>query len=446
MLISGSERSFELEGRAAAVALDFLGRFRRDLHQPARPGARGLVAELRLGVDDGGDQRGVDALFVGLLADHVLVVERQRQLLDRAGRRRPETTRATTSDHRQRPRRRPRRAGVAGASLLRFIPAASRPGRTAPARGPRPSRRSRPRARRARPSPPGSSWRASRSSTRAWPRAAARARRTSSAVTTATVVSKTPSISGLEQQRHLDHGDLGRPPAARASQAPIRSPTSGWICASSQVSCSGSAKTISPILAAVDAAVGRDLRPPALDQPPEQRLGVEQLVDDRVAGDRRRAQALESRQRLRLTGRDAAGEADRQRRHGRRSALLGLASSARRRRRPRRGRRASRRAPAPDPRASCGSLGSLLGSRRPPRQTSAAGSAASATDLRGSEPRLLSRLAAGGLGGDLLGGSSSAGGGTPRPRRHRTSAVCPSASWQSAPRGPPSACSAPRPA
>ena len=36
-------------------------------------------------------------------------------------------------------------------------------------------------------------------------------------------------------------------PGSEPSQAPIRSPTSGWICGSSQVSCSGSAKTISPI-------------------------------------------------------------------------------------------------------------------------------------------------------------------------------------------------------
>ena len=54
----------------------------RDLHQPARAGARGAVVELRLRVDHGGDQRRVDVLFLGLLADDVLVAQRQRQLLD----------------------------------------------------------------------------------------------------------------------------------------------------------------------------------------------------------------------------------------------------------------------------------------------------------------------------------------------------------------------------
>ena len=93
----------------------------------------------------------------------------------------------------------------------------------------------------------------------------------------------------------------------------MRSPTSGWICASSQVSCSGSAKTISPIRARSTLALGSHLGPPALDQPAAQRLGFEQFVDDGVAGEGRRAQSREGRQRLGLTGRDAAGEADRQR-------------------------------------------------------------------------------------------------------------------------------------
>src|SRR3954447_10337805 len=73
----------QLEGRAAALLLDELRRFRGDLHQAPRTGARGRVAELRLRVDDGGDQRRVDPLFVGLLADHILVAQRQRQLLNR---------------------------------------------------------------------------------------------------------------------------------------------------------------------------------------------------------------------------------------------------------------------------------------------------------------------------------------------------------------------------
>ena len=46
---------------------------------------------------------------------------------------------------------------------------------------------------------------------------------------------------------------------------------------------------------AVDPAVGGDLRAPALDQPAAQRLGFEQLVNDRVTGERRRAQAARKR-------------------------------------------------------------------------------------------------------------------------------------------------------
>ena len=93
----------------------------------------------------------------------------------------------------------------------------------------------------------------------------------------------------LEQQRHLDHGDLGVLAAASRARRRSARPTRGWICASSQVSSSGSAKTISPIWSRSTLPLGRDLLPPALDQAPQQRLGIEQLVHHRVAGDRRRA-------------------------------------------------------------------------------------------------------------------------------------------------------------
>src|SRR3954451_2654733 len=73
----------EPEGGAAALPLDEFSRFGSYLHQPARPRAGFLVAELGLGVDHGGDQRRVDSLLVGLLADHVLVAQRQGQLPDR---------------------------------------------------------------------------------------------------------------------------------------------------------------------------------------------------------------------------------------------------------------------------------------------------------------------------------------------------------------------------
>ena len=103
MLISGSERSSSSKVVPPLCRSMISRRFRGDLHQAAGSGARGLVAELRLGVDHGGDQRGVDPLFVGLLADHVLVAQRQGQLLDRLveqsaedqGGARPPTTTAT---------------------------------------------------------------------------------------------------------------------------------------------------------------------------------------------------------------------------------------------------------------------------------------------------------------------------------------------------------------
>src|SRR4029078_2059110 len=50
---------------------------------PCGPGRRAAGAELGLGVDDGGDQRGVEVLGPGLLADDVLVAQRQRDLAHR---------------------------------------------------------------------------------------------------------------------------------------------------------------------------------------------------------------------------------------------------------------------------------------------------------------------------------------------------------------------------
>ena len=92
------------------------------------------------------------------------------------------------------------------------------------------------------------SWRASRSSTRAWPRAAARSAPHLLGGDDRDGRVEDVVAAALEQQRHLDHGDLGLG-RQRGDQAAVRSPTRGWICASSQVSCSGSAKTISPIRA-----------------------------------------------------------------------------------------------------------------------------------------------------------------------------------------------------
>src|SRR5262245_1711014 len=70
------------EGRAAAQVLDQLGGLRGHLHQAARTGVGLLVAEAGLGVDHGGDQVRRQVLLLGLLADDVLVAQRQGDLPD----------------------------------------------------------------------------------------------------------------------------------------------------------------------------------------------------------------------------------------------------------------------------------------------------------------------------------------------------------------------------
>ena len=107
------------------------------------------------------------------------------------------------------------------------------------------------------------------------------------------------------------------PSGSEASQAPILSPTNGWICDSSQASSLRLGEDDLTDLVAVDLALRRDFLAPALDQAAEQRFGVEQLVDDGVAGDRRRSEPLKGGQGLGLARRDPAGEADRQRRTAR---------------------------------------------------------------------------------------------------------------------------------
>ncbi len=54
-----------------------------DLHQALRAGGGGARVELGLGVDHRRDQRGVEVLFGGLLADHARVLQRQRQFAHR---------------------------------------------------------------------------------------------------------------------------------------------------------------------------------------------------------------------------------------------------------------------------------------------------------------------------------------------------------------------------
>src|SRR6186997_287800 len=188
----GVSQVLQFEARSFAVLSDRVSGVGSDLHQPARSRARFLVLELRLGVDHGGDQRRVDVLFGGLLADHVLVAQRQRQLLDRV-------VEGAVGDQEGEPEPgedgEPAEGGAAAAgtdlaphprSFSSKADSARSSSSTEPSLATTCSARS-----------AFSGWvscRASRSSTRACPRAAARSRRTSSAATTATVVSKAFSL------------------------------------------------------------------------------------------------------------------------------------------------------------------------------------------------------------------------------------------------------------
>ena len=77
MLICGVARSARSKRRAAGLVRDVVRGLGHQLHQTLGAGVRGLVAEALMGVDDAGDQRRVHALVGGLLADHVLVAQRQ---------------------------------------------------------------------------------------------------------------------------------------------------------------------------------------------------------------------------------------------------------------------------------------------------------------------------------------------------------------------------------
>ena len=105
---------------------------------------------------------------------------------------------------------------------------------------------------------------------------------------------------------------------APAIQAAVSAPTAGWIRDSSQFSSAGSAKTMPPIRPrSVGAPSGATSGPQRSTSSRAQRLAFEQVVDDGVAGERRRAEPAEGRQCLGLARGDAAGQADRQRRrHG----------------------------------------------------------------------------------------------------------------------------------
>ena len=72
-----------MERRSPGGESDPLRRGRRELHQPDRSGGRaGVRAELRLLVDDGGEQRRVEAFRVGARTDEGPVVERVPESLE----------------------------------------------------------------------------------------------------------------------------------------------------------------------------------------------------------------------------------------------------------------------------------------------------------------------------------------------------------------------------
>ena len=219
--------------------------------------------------------------------------------------------------------------------------------------------------------------------------------RSSSAATTATVASKSRSIpvsnssgtsttASVGVRRRARSRQRGDPLADERVQQPTRA----------SAAPRGRSKTIAPTRA-------RSTSPPGATSAPQRSTSrsrharlAEQLVDDRVGGERRGAEALERRERLGLAGGDRAGEPDEG--HGRRG----------------RHRAGVRR---------LGSLGGVVGG-----SASAAGS--SAAGLGGAAPRrrpaprrrassarpALARRAASSAAGSGVGGL---GGRRPRPRR-----------------------------
>ena len=141
-----------------------------------------------------------------------------------------------------------------------------------------------------------SSWRASRSSTRAWPRASARARAHLVGGDHRDAGVEDALHPGLEEQRHLDHGDLGLV-RQRGEQGADPLADQRVDLGLEPGELLGVGEDDLADAGAVDLPPGRDVVAPALGQAAEQRFGLEQLVDDRVAGDRRRAEALEGGQR-----------------------------------------------------------------------------------------------------------------------------------------------------
>ena len=128
MLTCGVPRSSTSNAVPPGLARDVARGRGRELHQALRRPARDdlAVAEVRLGVDDAGDERRVEALLARLLADDVLVAQRQADLVDRLVQRRARITAAAIAADQRRRARAARRAAGAPCAGARRRPGAGR--------------------------------------------------------------------------------------------------------------------------------------------------------------------------------------------------------------------------------------------------------------------------------------------------------------------------------
>ena len=312
MLICGVARSACSKRTPPGAAGDEVGRLGRDLHQPARARVRGLVAEARLLVDDRRDQRGVEVLVGGLLADDVVVAQRERDLAHRlaqrarAGHNRGHQRASTASGgHRQRRRRRRararagRRAMRAACELTAGRVCASTRDNVSFNSSSDPSLRTTKSALCAFSC--WLSWRPARSATAACPRARGALLASPPRRRPPRSCCRTPPPCRPRTAAAPRRPPRGRP-VEPARQAATRSPTRGHSTPSSQARASSSPNTRSAIRARSRRAVRSDLRP-------EPRRRADRAARRPRAARARRRRSTASRrparrapQRLRLAG------------------------------------------------------------------------------------------------------------------------------------------------
>ena len=283
MLICGVARSRWVNAVPPRVAGDEARGGRRDLHQAARARVRGLVAEARLLVDDRRDQRRVQVLVRGLLADDVLVAQGQRDLphrvVERPGAGAPaaappdaQHARPTRAARRGRRRSRagasaPARAGAAAVLIVRDL-RSSRTRDNSCLQLLTACRRCGPRSPHVAPSRPATAGaRCARSTPRGRARAGALARAALVGHDRDRVV-EGRSMPGLEQQRDLHDGGAraARPGALRAPVGHALADPRPQQLLEPLALASGSAKTRARHRRAVHHAVRRDVGAEALDQ------------------------------------------------------------------------------------------------------------------------------------------------------------------------------------